>query len=105
LGKHVITICDLTFLLYRAHHPVPRVQAYSAGIARSASRADAILVISQQTKRVVGDAAVLVDPHDTEGLAEAMYCVLSNAELREDLSQGESSAPSAFLGKKRLARL
>jgi glycosyltransferase involved in cell wall biosynthesis len=54
---------------------------------------------------VVGDAAVLVDPHDTEGLAEAMYCVLSNAELREDLSQGESSAPSAFLGKKRLARL
>ncbi len=34
---------------------------------------------------VVGDAAVMVDPHDVEGLAEAMYRVLTDADLREEL--------------------
>lgn len=52
-GKHIITICDLTFLICPSYHPRFRVQAYSAGISRAASRADAILVISQQTKQDV----------------------------------------------------
>ncbi len=34
---------------------------------------------------VVGDAAVMVDPLDVEGLAEAMRQVLTDSDLREDL--------------------
>ncbi len=34
---------------------------------------------------VVGDAAITVDPHDVEGLAEAIHRVLADAGLREEL--------------------
>jgi glycosyltransferase involved in cell wall biosynthesis len=34
---------------------------------------------------VVGDAAIMVDPYDVEGLAEAMLRVLTDADLREHL--------------------
>ncbi len=34
---------------------------------------------------VVGDAAVMVDPHDIDGLTVAMWRVLTEPELREDL--------------------
>jgi glycosyltransferase involved in cell wall biosynthesis len=34
---------------------------------------------------VVGDAAIMVDPYDVEGLAEAMQRVLTDADLREEL--------------------
>ncbi len=36
---------------------------------------------------VVGDAALKVDPYDSIGLAEAMYCVLTDRDLREELRQ------------------
>ena len=36
---------------------------------------------------VAGDAALTVDPHDAPGLADAMYRVLTNPPLREDLRQ------------------
>ena len=34
---------------------------------------------------VVGDAGIMVDPHDVDGLADAMHKVLSNDGLREDM--------------------
>jgi len=34
---------------------------------------------------VVGDAGIMVDPYDVDGLAQAMYEVLTNDDLREDL--------------------
>lgn len=34
---------------------------------------------------VVGDAGIMVDPHDVNGLAKAMYDVLTNDQLRENL--------------------
>ena len=37
------------------------------------------------TREVVGDAAILVDPRDPEGIATAMYDVLTHKELRQDL--------------------
>lgn len=37
------------------------------------------------TPEVVGDAAIFVDPLDVNGLAEAMYDVLTNRELRQNL--------------------
>ena len=36
---------------------------------------------------VVGDAAIMVDPYDVEGLAEAMRRVLADAGLREELRE------------------
>jgi glycosyltransferase involved in cell wall biosynthesis len=39
------------------------------------------------TPEVVGDAALLVDPDDTEGLADAMIHLLSDADLRSRLAQ------------------
>ncbi|MER3422187.1 MAG: glycosyltransferase family 1 protein [Nitrospiraceae bacterium] len=52
-ARQIITICDLTFLLFPAYHPWARVKALAGGIARSASRADAIIVVSEHTKRDV----------------------------------------------------
>jgi len=37
------------------------------------------------TPEVVGDAAILIDPRDVNGIAEAMYDVLTNGELRKKL--------------------
>lgn len=34
---------------------------------------------------VVGDAGIMVDPYDVDGLADAMYEVLTNESLREDM--------------------
>ena len=34
---------------------------------------------------VVGDAGITIDPHDTEGLAQAMRRVLTDSKLREDM--------------------
>jgi len=34
---------------------------------------------------VVGDAALMVDPYDIEGMAKAMYKVLSDVELSEEM--------------------
>lgn len=34
---------------------------------------------------VVGDAGIMVDPHDVDRLADAMYKVLTNDGLREDM--------------------
>ncbi len=37
--------------------------------------------------QVAGDAAILVDPRDTAGFAEAMYRALTDEALRTDLKQ------------------
>ena len=34
---------------------------------------------------VVGDAGILIDPYDTQRLAEAMELVLTNSKLRDDM--------------------
>lgn len=36
---------------------------------------------------VVGDAGILIDPYDANSLAEGMYKVLTNSELRQDLRE------------------
>jgi glycosyltransferase involved in cell wall biosynthesis len=52
-SKHVITVFDLSVLLFPGYHPWMRVRAFTEGIARSAARADAIIVISEHTKQDV----------------------------------------------------
>ncbi len=36
---------------------------------------------------VAGDAAILVDPHDPDAIADAIYCVLTDRALRDSLRQ------------------
>lgn len=52
-GKHIITIHDLTFLVLPSYHPAIRLKVLGTGISLSASRADAIIAVSEHTKRDV----------------------------------------------------
>jgi glycosyltransferase involved in cell wall biosynthesis len=45
---------------------------------------------------VAGDAALMVDPYDALGLADAMYRTLTDGDLREDLRQRGLRRVSAF---------
>ena len=58
---------------------IPLVEAMSCGCP---------IVCSNVTSlpELAGDAAVLVNPYDIEGLADAMWRVLSDPDLRADLA-------------------
>jgi glycosyltransferase involved in cell wall biosynthesis len=49
---------------------------------------------------VVGDAGILVDPHDTDGLAKAIYEVLSDNELRNQLVENSLERAKMFSWEK-----
>jgi glycosyltransferase involved in cell wall biosynthesis len=57
---------------------MPVLEAMAAGAPVVASRSSAL-------PEVAGDAAVLVDPEDTEALGAALREVIANQELREEL--------------------
>lgn len=68
---------------------LPALEAMACGAA----------VVSSSTTslpEVCGDAAVLVDPHDTDALANAIVRVGTDAELRRDLAQRGLSRASQF---------
>jgi glycosyltransferase involved in cell wall biosynthesis len=56
----------------------PPLEAMAAGVPVIAGAAGAL-------PEVLGDAALLVDPHDAGALSDAMACVLDDGELREQL--------------------
>ena len=49
---------------------------------------------------VAGDAALMVDPYDALGLADAMYRTLTDSAFREDLRQRGLRRVSAFTWKR-----
>lgn len=57
---------------------LPVLEAMACGTPVVAANASSL-------PEVVGDAALLVDPHDAVGLADAIYQVLTDRDLREDL--------------------
>jgi glycosyltransferase involved in cell wall biosynthesis len=57
---------------------IPLLEAMALGCPVAASNRTSI-------PEIVGDAAVLFDPEDTQGIADAMLLVLSNQSLRNDL--------------------
>ena len=59
---------------------VPPMEAMACG-------APVITSNSSSLPEVVGDAALLVDPHDTGGMAQAMLRVLGDPRLQEELRQ------------------
>ena len=50
-GKQVITICDLTFLMFPDQHPWFRAKGLAWAVKRSVAEANAVMVISECTKR------------------------------------------------------
>jgi glycosyltransferase involved in cell wall biosynthesis len=59
--------------------PIPLTEAMACGTPILTSNVNGL-------REIAGDAALLIDPSDTEGIANAMVRILSNAELRESLS-------------------
>jgi glycosyltransferase involved in cell wall biosynthesis len=59
---------------------LPPLEAMACGTPVIASKTSSL-------PEVVGDAGILVDPNDTEQIAEALLRVIKDSELRADLSQ------------------
>jgi glycosyltransferase involved in cell wall biosynthesis len=57
---------------------LPVLEAFASGVPTITSRGSAL-------EEVAGDAALIVDPNDTEAMTRAMQRVLSDAQLRDDL--------------------
>ena len=69
--------------------PIPLTEAMACGTPILTSNVNGL-------KEIAGDAALLVDPSDTEGIASGMAQILSNSELRESLSRKGLERSSHF---------
>ena len=59
--------------------PIPLTEAMACGTPILTSNVNGL-------KEIAGDAALLIDPNDTQSITEGMTRILSNSELRESLS-------------------
>jgi glycosyltransferase involved in cell wall biosynthesis len=59
---------------------MPLLEAMAAGTPILTSNRSAL-------PEVAGDAAILVDPEDTEALGQALHDLTANEELRQDLAR------------------
>ena len=69
--------------------PIPLTEAMACGTPILTSNVNGL-------KEIAGDAALLVDPSDTEQIANSMARILSNSELRESLSHKSLERSSRF---------
>jgi len=59
---------------------LPVIESMASGVPTITSRGSSL-------EEVAGDAAVLIDPRDTNSIADAMERVLKDAELQRSLSE------------------
>jgi glycosyltransferase involved in cell wall biosynthesis len=86
----VLNLADL--FLYPSNleaFPIPLTEAMTCGTPILTSNVNGL-------KEIAGDAALLIDPGDTELIANGMARILSNAELRESLSRKGIERSSHF---------
>ena len=69
--------------------PIPLTEAMICGTPILTSNVNGL-------KEIAGDAALLIDPNDTEGIANGMARILSYSELRESLSNKGLERSSLF---------
>jgi glycosyltransferase involved in cell wall biosynthesis len=69
--------------------PIPLTEAMACGTPILTSNVNGL-------KEIAGDAALLIDPSDTEGIANGMARILSNSELRESFSRKGLERSSHF---------
>lgn len=72
---------------------LPAAQAMALGVPVLASTASSM-------PEVVGDAALLVDPYDTDAIAEAMVRIVQDASLRADLHERGPRQARRFDGRR-----
>ncbi|MBN1658240.1 MAG: glycosyltransferase family 4 protein [Anaerolineae bacterium] len=68
---------------------LPALEAMACGLPVISSTASSL-------PEVVGEAGILVDPHDTDALAEALQRVAGNASLRDELTAAGMRQASRF---------
>ena len=86
----VFSLADL--FLYPSNleaFPIPITEAMACGTPILTSNVNGL-------KEIAGDAALLIDPSDTERIANGMARILSNSELRESLSRKGLERSSLF---------
>ena len=69
--------------------PIPLTEAMACGTPILTSNVNGL-------KEIAGEAALLIDPNDTEGIASGIARILSNSELRESLSRKGLERSSHF---------
>lgn len=69
--------------------PIPLTEAMACGTPILTSNVNGL-------KEIASDAALLIDPNDTEGIANNMARILSHSELRESLSRKGLERSSLF---------
>jgi glycosyltransferase involved in cell wall biosynthesis len=77
----IYSLADL--FLYPSHveaFPIPITEALACGTPIVTSEANGLI-------EIVGDAAILVDPNKSDEIAKGVNSILSDSELRSDLSQ------------------
>jgi glycosyltransferase involved in cell wall biosynthesis len=79
----------LTFVPYYEGFGIPLVEAMSAHVPVITSNVTSM-------PEVAGDAALLVDPHDPEGIKNAMVRLYRDGELREDLVRKGTAQKERF---------
>ncbi len=77
---------------------VPPIEAMACG-------APVITSNTSSLPEVVGDAALLIDPHNTHELAQAILRVLENEQLREDLRQKGYARAQLFTWPKSASKM
>lgn len=98
-------LCEVTaaalasvYVSYFEGFGIPIVEAFRCGVPVITADATA-------TKEVAGDAALLVDPFDTESISAAMSRIARDAELRDELSRRGTERAREFTWDKTAARL
>ena len=71
---------------------LPPLEAMACGCPVIASNTSSL-------PEVVGNAGILIDPHDFDALAEEMYQILTNNDLKQELSKKSVNRAKLFSWK------
>jgi glycosyltransferase involved in cell wall biosynthesis len=80
---------SLVYVSYFEGFGVPIVEAFQSGVPVITSNVTSM-------PEVAGDAAILVDPFDVNGIAQAMLNIFQDTELRAELIERGMSRASRF---------
>ena len=72
---------------------LPIIEAFSAGVPVVTSK-------SSSCGEIAGDSALLVDPYDHEQIGEALYCIIQDKALRENMAKKGFKRAKEFTWKK-----
>lgn len=92
LPRYMAAAEALTYVSVFEGFGIPILEGMSSGIPVITSNVSSM-------PEVAGDAALLIDPHDPSSIAEGMYTIVSDQELRDQLIAKGRSRAKAFSWK------